>query len=343
MLDRWRRDPRASNSEIVKQMQQTSMPARNGDNTVNLLFNVTPALFADYGDLIRDALKRRHIETHAALVGEITPENVDYIIHATGGPITDFSPFIHARAVLSLWAGVEKIVGNTTLTQPLCRMVDDGLRQGMVEWVVGHTLRAHLGMDRYVREKPTAWEQNVPPLASERSVTVLGLGELGAAAATALVQLGFRVTGWSRSLRQVAAVRCLAGAESLPEALASAEILIGLLPQTPQTIDLLNAERLALLPRGAFIINAGRGTLIDDDALIAALDSGQVANATLDVFRTEPVPPGHQFWSHPGVTISPHIAAATRVSTASEKIAENVARVESGQPLLHVVDRSLNY
>ncbi|MET0444343.1 MAG: NAD(P)-dependent oxidoreductase, partial [Pseudorhodoplanes sp.] len=153
----------------------------------------------------------------------------------------------------------------------------------------------------------------------------------------------FRVTGWSRSPREVSGVRCLAGSHSLREALASAEIVIGLLPQTPETIDLLNAERLAMLPKGSCIINAGRGTLIDDGALIAALDSGQVAQATLDVFRIEPVPSGHPFWSHPGVTISPHVAAATRVSTASEKIAENVARCESGAPLLHVVDRSLNY
>ncbi|WP_441242719.1 2-hydroxyacid dehydrogenase [Tardiphaga sp. 768_D3_N2_1] len=319
------------------------MRARNGDKAITLLFNVTPALFDDYREPIRDALRDRKIEACVGLLGEIAPADVDYIIHATGGPITDFAPFSNAGAVLSLWAGVEKIVGNTTLTQPLCRMVDDGLRQGMVEWVVGHTLRAHLGTDRYVCQKPLTWEQHVPPLAADRSVTVLGLGELGSAAATALAQLGFRVTGWSRSAREVPGVRCLAGMESLPQALASAEILVGLLPQTPETIDLLNAERLALLPKASFIINAGRGTLIDDDALIAALDSGQVAHATLDVFRTEPVPPGHPFWSHPGLTISPHIAAATRVSTAAEKIAENIARAESGQPLLHVVDRTLSY
>jgi glyoxylate/hydroxypyruvate reductase A len=318
------------------------MRARNGDK-INLLFNVTPAVLEDYRDPILAALQRKNIDARAGLLGEIAPEDVDYIIHATGGPITDFAPFINTRAVLSLWAGVEKIVGNTTLTQPLCRMVDDGLRQGMVEWVVGHVLRAHLGMDRYVCEKPRTWEQHVPPLATDRSVTVLGLGELGSAAATALAQLGFRVTGWSRSPRDVVGVRCLAGAESLAQALASAEILVGLLPQTPETIDLLNAERLALLPKGSFIVNAGRGTLIVDDALIAALDSGQVAQATLDVFRTEPVPADHPFWSHPGVTISPHIAAATRVSTASEKITENIARSESGEPLLHAVDRGLNY
>jgi glyoxylate/hydroxypyruvate reductase A len=198
-------------------------------------------------------------------------------------------------------------------------------------------------MDRYVCQKPLTWSQHVPPLATDRSVTVLGLGELGSAAASALVQLGFRVTGWSRSLREVPGVRCLAGTESLPQALASAEILIGLLPQTPETIDLLNAERLALLPKGSFIINAGRGTLIDDDALIAALDSGRVAQATLDVFRTEPVPSGHPFWSHPGVTISPHVAAATRVGTAAENIADNIARAESGTPLMNLVDRTLSY
>jgi len=319
------------------------MRTRNGDTTINLLFNVTPDLLEEYRDPILSALQRRNIAARTGLLGKIAPDDVDYIIHATGGPITDFGPFTRARAVLSLWAGVEKIVGNTTLTQPLCRMVDDGLRQGMVEWVVGHVLRAHLGMDRYVCEKPRNWEQHVPPLAAERSVTVLGLGELGSAAATALTQLGFRVTGWSRSPRDVAGIRCLAGQTSLPQALASADILVGLLPETPETIDLLNAERLALLPKGSFIVNAGRGTLIDDDALIAALDSGQVAHATLDVFRTEPVPSDHPFWSHPGVTISPHIAAATRASTAAEKIAENIARAESGQPLLHVVDRALSY
>jgi glyoxylate/hydroxypyruvate reductase A len=319
------------------------MPARSDDRAINLLFNVTPALFADYRESIRGALAHRGIEADLGLVGDIAPADVDYIIHATGGPIADFSPFSNARAVLSLWAGVEKIVGNTTLTQPLCRMVDDGLRRGMVEWVVGHTLRAHLGIDRYVCEKPLTWEQHVPPLATERSVTVLGLGELGSAAATALAQLGFRVTGWSRSPRGVPDVRCLAGAQNLQDALASAEILIGLLPQTPETIDLLDAERLNMLPKGSHIINAGRGTLIDDSALLAALDSGQVAQATLDVFRTEPVPPDHPFWSHPGVTISPHVAAATRVATASGKIAENIARAEGGQPLLHVVDRTLSY
>lgn len=310
---------------------------------IKLLFNVKPDLYAQYRAPILDALKHRGLSAETGLPGDIAPAEADYIIHATGGPVTDFGVFTRARAVLSLWAGVEKIVGNATLTQPLCRMVEDGLRQGMVEWVVAHTLRAHLGTDLYVREKPVAWTQHVPPLAGDRAVTVLGLGELGSAAATTLASLGFRVTGWARSARDIAGVRCLAGADRLPEALATAEILVAILPETPDTTNLLNAERLALLPRGCFILNAGRGSLIDDAALLAALDSGQVTNATLDVFRTEPVPSDHPFWSHPGVTISPHVAAATRVSSAAEAIAENIERAQSGAPLLHVVDRTRSY
>ncbi|HEY8337657.1 MAG TPA: glyoxylate/hydroxypyruvate reductase A [Tardiphaga sp.] len=310
---------------------------------IKLLFNVSPELYREYRQPILEALRRRNIEAMTGLPGDIAPEEIDYVIHATGGPVDDFGVFTKARAVLSLWAGVEKIVGNRTLTQPLCRMVESGLRQGMVEWVVAHTLRAHLGMDRYVCQKPLAWEQHVPPLATDRSVTVLGLGELGSAAALTLAGLGFRVTGWARRAREIAGVRCLAGADRLPEALATAEILVAILPETPDTINLLDAERLALLPAGSCILNAGRGSLIDDTALIAALDRGQVTNATLDVFRTEPLSANHPFWSHPGVTISPHVAAATRVQSASDAIADNIERAESGAPLLHLVDRALSY
>lgn len=310
---------------------------------IKLLFNVSPELYGEYRQPILDALRRRNIEAMTGLPGDISPEEIDYVIHATGGPVDDFGVFTKARAVLSLWAGVEKIVGNATLTQPLCRMVEHGLRQGMVEWVVGHVLRAHLGTDHYVRRKPLTWERHVPPLATERSVTVLGLGELGSAVATTLAQLGFRVTGWARRARDISGVRCLAGPESLPAALAAAEILVSILPETPDTTNLLDAERLALLPKGSFILNSGRGSLIDDDALIAALDSGHVQQATLDVFRVEPLPSSHPFWSHPGVTISPHVAAATRVQSASDAIADNIERAESGAPLLHLVDRALSY
>ncbi|WP_323783183.1 NAD(P)-dependent oxidoreductase, partial [Leisingera sp.] len=180
-------------------------------------------------------------------------------------------------------------------------------------------------------------------LAKERRVTVLGLGALGVACAQALAALGFQVSGWSRSQKEVEAITCHAGPEGLKAALAQAEIVILLLPDTPATENTLNAETLAMLPKGARIINPGRGPLIDDSALLAALGSGQIAHATLDVFRVEPLPPEHPYWAHPNVTVTPHIASETRESTAAEVIAENIRRGEAGEPLLHLVDRRFGY
>jgi glyoxylate/hydroxypyruvate reductase A len=182
-----------------------------------------------------------------------------------------------------------------------------------------------------------------PPLARDRGIGVLGLGALGALCAFALSDLNFRVHGWSRRPHDIAGVACHHGDAGLTEVLGQAEILITLLPDTPATANLLDARRLALLPRGACLINPGRGTLIDDEALLAALDAGHLAHATLDVFRTEPLPTGHPFWRHPKVTVTPHIAAPTRAETAARAIAENIRRGEVGEPLLHVVDRAAGY
>lgn len=272
------------------------------------------------------------------------PASFDALIYAPGYPenggALDFSPFTRARLVQSLWAGVERIVTNPTLTQPLCRMVDPGLALGMRDYCIGWAMRAHLGMDRYAQDG--IWRNGlVPPLAQARGVTVLGLGELGRAVALGLHGLGFQVTGWSQSGRPVEGIEVL-GAPQLPEALARAEILICLLPDTPETRDLLDARRLALLPPGATIINAGRGTLIGEAALIAALD-GKLGHAVLDVFRQEPLPRAHPFWTHPRVTVTPHISAETRPETAAQVAAENLRRALRGEPLLHLVDRKRGY
>ena len=245
--------------------------------------------------------------------------------------------------MLNLWAGVEAVVGNPTLRVPLARMVDFGLTQGMTEWVVGHTLRHHLGMDTHILGQDGAWRKNTPPLARDRRIGVLGLGTLGIAAGTALARLGFPVTGWSRSEKAVEGITCRHGEAGLRETLAQADILILLLPDTPATRDVLDAAAIARMPQGAVVINPGRGPLINDEALIAALDSGHLGHATLDVFRTEPLPPEHRFWVHPKVTVTPHIASETRPDTAAEVIAENVRRGEAGEPLLHLVNRDLGY
>lgn len=311
---------------------------------ITVLFAAAP----DQWPLYRAPLARELAE--ADLDGELTdavadPAEVDYIVFSPGGTISDFTPYTRAKAVLNLWAGVEKVVGNRTLTQPLCRMVDPAMTRGMVEWVVAHAMRHHVGIDAHILGQDGIWRHNdaAPPLAPERPITVLGLGELGQAVARALVLLGFPVTGWSRTARQVPGLRCLSGPDGLVAALTGAQGVILLMPNTPETENTLDAARLALLAPGAFVINPGRGVLIDDAALLAAVDSGRVGHATLDVFRQEPLPPEHPFWRHPRITVTPHIAANTNPETAAKVIAENIRRGEAGQPFLHVVDRARGY
>lgn len=309
--------------------------------TVNVLFAAKAERWATYEAPLGRALKAAGIQVD--LRTEFAPDQVDYIVYAPNSAVQDFTPYTRLKAVLNLWAGVEDVAPNTTLTVPLARMVDHGLTRGMTEWVTGHVLRYHLGMDAHIHGQDGVWRTSVPPLAEDRPVAVLGLGALGCDVARTLTTLGFPVTGWSRSEKAVPGVRCLHGAHGLQEALRTAEIVILLLPDTPATENLLNGETLALLPRGARLINPGRGPLIDDAALLAALDSGQIGHATLDVFRTEPLPEAHPYWAHPNVTVTPHIASETRPASASRVIAENIRRGEAGEPFLHLVDRTLGY
>ena len=272
------------------------------------------------------------------------PQNVDYIIYAPDSAVQDFTPFTKCKAVLNLWAGVEDVVGNTTLTQPLARMVDYGLTEGMIDWCAGHVMRHHLGMDAHIHGQDGIWRAGiVPPLARDRIVTVLGMGELGREVARTLAALRFKVRGWSRSLKQIDGVDCFSGERGLLDALRGAEIVVLLLPNTEATKNTLDATALSVMAQGAFVINPGRGPLIDDDALLAAIDSGKIAHATLDVFRVEPLPVDHPFWAHPKVTVTPHIASETRAKSAADVIAENIRRGEAGEPLLHLVDREFGY
>lgn len=309
---------------------------------LNILFSAKPAAWEEYRDHLTGAFEEAGLK--ANLSRDHDPETVDYIVFAPNGPVTDFAPYTKTKAVMSLWAGVETVVSNQTLTQPLLRMVDPGLTNGMVEWVVGHTMRHHLGMDDHIHGQDGVWRDTVyPPLAEQRPVTILGIGALGAACGQALAQLGFPVTGWSRSPKTVEGVTCLSGEDGLKEALTDASIVILLLPKTPQTRDILNAETLDLLADGAFVINPGRGPLINDDALLNTLATGKVRHATLDVFHVEPLPAEHPYWAHPNVTVTPHIASTTRPDSAAKVIAQQILRGEAGEPFLHVVDRQAGY
>lgn len=306
------------------------------------VFFSAPAVWDEYRDLLPALLVDAGMDA-VVLTEAPDPAAVDYIIYAPSAPLQDFTPYTRCKAVLSLWAGVERIVGNATLTQPLCRMVDTGLTEGMMEWVVGHSLRHHLGMDRHIVNPGHVWDATCPPLARERRVAMLGMGALGTACAQALAALNFSVQGWSRSEKAVPGITCLHGETGLEAVLRSADIVVTLLPKTPETENLLDARRLAWLKPGAVILNPGRGALIDDAALLTALDSGQVGHATLDVFRVEPLPQDHPYWAHPRVTVTPHIAADTRATGAAKVLVENIRRGETGEPFLHLVDRTRGY
>ncbi len=309
----------------------------------NILFLAEDPLWDEYRDPLNKAFQAAGFD--GDLRTDHSPLAVDYIVYGPKrGQGDDFRPYINVKAVMSLWAGVETIVDNPTLTKPLIRMVDDGLTNGMVEWVTGHTLRHHLGMDTHIHQQDGEWRNTTyPPLASQRPVTILGIGALGAACGQALHALGFPVTGWSRGAKHIPNIRCMHGDDGLQAALKDAQIVILLLPQTPETENILTAKTLSLLANGAFVINPGRGPLIDDEALLLALKTGQVAHATLDVFRTEPLPQDHPFWSHPQITVTPHIASTTRPDTAAGVITANIKRGESGLPFANVVDRGAGY
>lgn len=309
--------------------------------TIKILFSANDENWKRYKAPLQDALDNKSLDYE--LGRTITPCEVDYIIYAPSSSLQDFSPYTKLKAVLNLWAGVEGVTNNKTLNVPLARMVDSGLTDGMVEWVTGHTLRHHLGIDKHIHGQDGIWRSYVPPLAKDRIITILGLGTLGTACGIALKRLGFNVRGWSRREKRVDGIICFYGDDQVDSSLMDADIVVLLLPDTPLTQNILNQHTLNLLKRGAFVLNPGRGPLIDDDALLAALDSGQIEHATLDVFRIEPLPQNHQYWSNNKVTVIPHKASETRPKTASQVIAMNIERAENGQELLYLVDRENGY
>ncbi|MEM1234153.1 MAG: glyoxylate/hydroxypyruvate reductase A [Pseudomonadota bacterium] len=308
---------------------------------LNILFAARAEKWEDYEVPLSQAFSRAGMTARIATA--VKPADVDYIVYAPNSSVQDFTPYTRLKAVLNLWAGVEAVVNNATLKVPLTRMADEGMTAGMVDYVVAHVMRYHVGLDAHVSNPDHVWDDTPPPLARHRSVGFLGIGALGGACAQAVAGLGFDVHGWSRTQKSLHGIACHSGSGGLKQILSLSEILVLLLPYTPQTENTLNAETLGWLPKGANVINPGRGPLIDDNALLAALESGQLGAATLDVFRQEPLPKDHAYWSHPKVTVTPHIASTTRPDLASERVVENIRLNEAGRPMLDVVDRSAGY
>ncbi|SRR6266851_1248626 len=250
------------------------------------------------------------------------------------------------RLIASLGAGVDHILEDPALPPhvPIMRLVDPHMVVAMSEYVLAQVLRLHRQDLVYLgQQRAAVWEEQRQPNAGERRVGVLGLGQFGADAALKLRALGFDVAGWSRRPKATDGIATFHGEAGFAPFLARSEILICLLPLTPATENILNAATFALMPRGAMIVNVGRGGHLAEDDLIPALDSGQLGGAVLDVFRTEPLPAEHPFWRHPRIIMTPHVAAATNPPTAAAIVADNIKRLREGRPLLHLVDPALQY
>ncbi len=311
--------------------------------TAKVLLSADAIHFPVWGDALKSALKDAGVNAEIEF-SCTNPTDYDYVVYSPDGTLSDFSPFSNLKAVLSLWAGVENLVANPTIECPVCRMVDPGMIEGMREWVVGQVLRHHLGVDRFLNAGPGEWLHHLaPPLARDRTVAILGLGQLGTACARALSLLNFRVIGWSRTAKDIEGIDCRIGDRGLESTVSEAEITVLLLPHTDSTENICNASLFAKFRRGAVLINSGRGALVNDGDLLDALDGGMLSNATLDVFRQEPLPEEHPFWKHQNVSVWPHIASDSHPGTASPVIAENIRRGEAGEPFLHLVDRKRGY
>lgn len=295
-------------------------------------------------DAVVAALQQQLPEVSIEIWPEISqPAAVEFAVvwKQPAGTVASLS---NLKALQSFGAGVDSILSDKTLpaSLPLARIVDPHLTASMLEYLDTVVNYYRLRFDEFGRnQQQQLWKPRSPR--KIRHLTVLGLGELGSAAARHFAAQGYQVSGWSAGLRQIDGVQCFAGDRQFAEAVAEADLLICLLPLTAATENLLNDTRLAQLKTGAILVNVARGAIVDDDALLAALQTGQLAAACLDVFRMEPLPAGHPFWTTPGILLTPHISAVTNADTAVAQIAENYRRIQAGLPLLNQVDRTRGY
>jgi glyoxylate/hydroxypyruvate reductase A len=250
------------------------------------------------------------------------------------------------KLIFGLGAGIDHLLKDPALPKhvPIVRLVDPYMTEAMSEYVVLSVLRLHRqDLDYLAQQRAAVWEEREQKNAAERPVGILGFGTLGRDAGHKLKALGFPIAGWSRSPGEVAGFATHAGQAGLDALLAQSEILVCLLPLTQETTGILNAGTFARLPRGAGIVNAGRGDHLVEADLIPVLDSGQLSGAVLDVFRDEPLPPDHPFWRHPRIVVTPHIAAETHPPTAAPIIREAIRCCEAGLPVAHRVDLARGY
>jgi len=273
------------------------------------------------------------------------PANVEFVI-ASALPPGEFAKFPNLKFVASMAVGVERLLGDETMPAhiPIVRSVNPARGDSMTEYVVLHALRYCRRLPDYeAQQGEQRWQRLADAAAADTGIGLMGLGNLGLMAAERLRLFNFPVAGWVRNPRRIDGIETFAGKENFHAFLARSRIVVCLLPLTPETRDILDAGAFATMPRGSYLINAGRGEHIVDDDLLAALETGQLAGATLDVFRSEPLPAGHPFWTHPKITITPHNAAATRQAHGADIVLQNIRRARAGQPLVNLVDKAAGY
>ena len=299
----------------------------------------------------RERFTRVCPERPVALVGEdaLDPALVRYaaVWKPKAGALRQFPKL---DVIFNLGAGVDAVVADATLPDvPLVRVAVDDLTARMTEYVVMHVLMHHRRQGYYIQsQQKRVWAPKLQWAARDLRVGIMGLGVLGRDAAEVLARIGFDVAGWSSTWKAIPGIKCFAGESQLGDFLARTDVLVCLLPLTPDTRGILNRRTFGKLARdgklgGPVVLNAGRGGLQVEEDLLAALDDGTLLAATLDVFHAEPLPPDSPFWTHPKVTLSPHNAADTDPDAISLYVAEQIARHERGEKLENVVDRKVGY
>lgn len=307
-----------------------------------MLYLYSPDQPAHYLQLLQTALPDWTI---ACWPQTVDAESVTHVV-AWKPPVNFFQQFQNLQVIFTLGAGVDQFLKRDDIPAhvTIIRLTDAGMAQQMVEYALYGLLHYQRQMDVYRHQQARVhWQPQATRLAKNTRVTILGLGQLGVHVAQTLAMLGYCVSGWSRQQKNIEHVRCVAGYGALDALLPETDVLFCLLPATAETHHLLNATRLALLPRDAALINAGRGSLIDEHALLTLLNQQHLRFVLLDVFATEPLPADHAFWLHPNVIITPHVAADTIPEASIAQIAANIHAMAQGSAVNGVVDRDKGY
>jgi glyoxylate/hydroxypyruvate reductase A len=307
-----------------------------------ILFRSTPAAAARWRPLL-GALMPEHEIRYSPDIGDKAA--IDYALVWQPDPGL-LASLPNLKLIVGLGAGVDHLLRDPALPKgvPIVRLVDPYMTDAMSEYVVLSVLRLHRqDLDYLAQQRAALWREREQKNAAERTVGILGFGTLGQDAGRKLKALGFDVAGWSRAAKEIAGFATYAGPTGLDGLLARSEILVCLLPLTAETAGILNAAAFARLPRGAGLVNAGRGGHLVEADLIPALDAGQLSGAVLDVVGEEPLPGDHPFWRHPRIILTPHVAAETHPPTAAPIIREAIRRFEAGLPVANRVDLTRGY